>query len=53
MGEDWKARAKREAEELDRKFEEERLAAQFDFSAAPTFTSFVESLKANALQVRG
>lgn len=53
MSEDWKERAKREAEELDRQFEREKKEAQFDFSGVPTFVEFLQNLAANALMALG
>jgi len=50
---DWKERAKREAEELDRKIEEERMQQQFSFAGKPTFLGFVQTMAANALIALG
>ena len=53
MSSDWKERAKREAEELDRKIEEERMQQQFSFAGKPTFLGFVQTMAANALIALG
>jgi len=50
---DWKERAKREAEESDRKIEEERMQQQFSFAGKPTFLGFVQTMAANALIALG
>jgi len=51
--EDWKEKARREKEELERKFKEEEVSRQFDFPPEPTFSRFVADMAANALIALG
>lgn len=51
--EDWKDKARREKEELERKFREEKVSQQFELPPEPTFSRLVADMAANALIALG